>query len=58
MTVLLCFLLPPVFLMYVREKILGDKIKCNFYGDVKEFLREYLLTLCFLNFVTLTLRGH
>lgn len=55
MTVLLCFLLPPVFLMYVREKILGDKIKCNFYGGVKEFLREYLLALCFLNFATLTL---
>ena len=53
MTVLLCFLLPPVFLMYIREKVLGSKTECNFYGDVKSFLREYLLTLCFLNFVVL-----
>ncbi len=55
MSVLLCFLLPSVFFMYVREKILGDKIECGFHGSAKEFLREYLLALCFLNFVTLAL---
>ena len=53
MSVLLCFLLPPIFLMYVREKMLGDKIECKFHGNAKEFLREYLLTLCFLNFTIL-----
>ncbi len=53
MSVLLCFLLPSIFLMYVREKILGDKIECKFHGNTKEFLREYLLSLCFLNFTTL-----
>lgn len=55
MTVLLCFLLPPIFLMYVREKILGNKIKCNFYGNAKDFFREYFLWLCFLNFVVLAI---
>lgn len=54
MSVILCFLLPPVFLMYVREKILGDKIECKFHGELKDFLREYLLTVCFLNFTTLS----
>lgn len=52
MSALLCFLLPPVFLMYLREKILGDKIECKFHGNAKDFLREYLLTVCFLNFTT------
>lgn len=53
MTVLLCFLLPPVFLMYVREKVLGGKIKCSFHGEVKDFLKEYLLSICFLNFIVI-----
>lgn len=53
MSVLLCFLLPPVFLMYMREKVLGDKIACGFHGNSKEFLREYLLSNCFLNFIVL-----
>ena len=50
MMVLICFLLPPVFLMFIRDKILGGKINCNFYGRMKDFLREYLLSTCFLNF--------
>lgn len=55
MTVLLCFLLPPFFLMYVREKVLGSKIKCGFRGDAGAFLREYLLSVCFLNFAVLSI---
>jgi hypothetical protein len=53
MSAALCFLFPPVILMYIRDKILGDRIKCNFHGSAMDFLREYLLSACFLNFTVL-----
>lgn len=52
---LLCVLLPPIFYMYIRWRVLGDKIKCNFYGNTREFLCEYFLSLCFLNFLVLAI---
>lgn len=55
MTVVLCFLLPSVLLMYIRDKVLGNNIACGFRGGVKDFLREYLLTVCLLNFVVISI---
>ncbi len=54
-TILLSFIFPPILLMYVREKVLGDKIKCNFHNDIKEFLKEYFLTSGFLNFAVIAI---
>lgn len=50
-----CLLLPPVFLLFMREKILGEKLNCGFRRETKAFLREYLLSTCLLNFVTLVI---
>lgn len=48
-----CILLPPVFLMYFRDKILGGQIGCAFNKDVLSFIKEYFLTVLFLNFVAI-----
>jgi len=47
---LLCYLLPPIFFMFMREKVLGEKINCGYSGNLKSFVKEYLLSTCFLNF--------
>ena len=49
MIVLICILLPPLFLMFMRDKVLGDKVKCNFYGTLRDFKMEYLISTIFLN---------
>lgn len=49
MIVLICILLPPLFLMFMRDKVLGDKVKCNFYGTLRDFIMEYLISTIFLN---------
>ena len=50
----LCFLLPPVFFMYMREKVLGNKISCSFNKEWIHFIKEYLLSVCLLNFVSIS----
>lgn len=55
MTAIVCFLLPAIFLMFMRYKILGDKVKCGFCGDVKSFLKEYLIVVLFLNVVVIAI---
>lgn len=54
MAVILCFLLPPIVLMYIREKVLSNNLTCGFRGETKEILKEYLLSVCFLNFAVIT----
>lgn len=53
MIALLCLTLPPVFLMYMRDKILGDKLSCAFHKGLSDFLREYVLAALFLNFISI-----
>lgn len=55
MILALCLLLPPVFLLFIREKVLGEKLDCSFRRETKLLLRDYLLAVCLLNFVALTL---
>lgn len=49
MTLVICILLPALFLMFMREKVLGKEITCGFNQEFKSFIKEYLITLCFLN---------
>ena len=53
MIVAFCILVPSIFLMFFRNKILGRKIECAFDKDVLSFIKEYLLTLFLLNFITI-----
>ena len=49
-----CFLLPPILLMYLRDKILGGN-GCSFRKDAFSFVREYLITALLLNFAVISI---
>lgn len=40
--------------MYMREKVLGNKISCSFSKEWIHFVKEYLLSACLLNFVSIS----
>lgn len=58
MIIFMCLALPAVFFMFIREKILGSKVNCSFYGKPFDFIKEYLLSTLFLNFTAITITCH
>ena len=52
---IICMCLPPLLMMLCREKWLGRKVNCGLDRDVKTLVKEYLISVLFLNLVVITI---
>lgn len=52
---IICMCLPPLLMMLCRDKWLGEKINCSLDRNLRILVKEYLLSVLFLNLAAITI---